>query len=297
MKVFYSDKYTIPLPPDHRFPMVKYKLVKEGLLNEGILSIDEIFEPHLATQNELLLAHTASYVNDVFLGTLNANAIRKIGFPWSEGLVQRSQATVGGAIDAAYEALQNGISGNLAGGTHHAFADSGEGYCVFNDLAVVCQLLLSTNEVQRIAIIDLDVHQGNGNAAILGQNPQVFIFSMHGEKNYPFRKVASTLDIGLPDGTSDEGFLFELKKYLPSVFSFNPELVLYQAGVDPLFSDALGRLSLSHEGLVERDRLVLAECRKRSIPISLALGGGYAKPIEDTVKAHLGTYRVAKELF
>jgi len=245
----------------------------------------------------LMLAHTREYVEAVLNGTLSEFQIRKIGFPYSEALVKRSLATVGGALAAAEEALRSGVSGNLAGGTHHAFADSGEGYCVFNDLAVVTKYLLTVQKVRRVAIVDLDVHQGNGNAAILGGRDDVFIFSMHGAKNYPFRKPPSTIDIDLPDGTSDKEFLSILKEYLPKVFVFKPDMVLYQAGVDPLKEDALGRLSLTHEGLQERDRLVLKECRKHGIPVSLALGGGYAKPIDLTVEAHIGTYKAVREVF
>jgi acetoin utilization deacetylase AcuC-like enzyme len=266
-------------------------------LREGVARDDELHEPPLPSPDTLRLAHTHEYVEAVLNGTLSEFQIRKIGFPYSEALVKRSLATVGGALAAAEEALRNGVSGNLAGGTHHAFANSGEGYCVFNDLAVVTKYLLTVEKVRRVAIVDLDVHQGNGNAAILGGREDVFIFSMHGAKNYPFRKVPSTIDIDLPDGTSDKEFLSILKEYLPKVFAFKPDIVLYQAGVDPLKEDALGRLSLTHEGLQERDRLVLKECRKHGIPVSLALGGGYAKPIDLTVEAYVGTYKAVREVF
>jgi acetoin utilization deacetylase AcuC-like enzyme len=297
VKVFYSDHYTIPLPEGHRFPIEKYRLLRFALLREGVARDDELHEPPLPSPDTLRLAHTHEYVEAVLNGTLSEFQIRKIGFPYSEALVKRSLATVGGALAAAEEALRNGVSGNLAGGTHHAFANSGEGYCVFNDLAVVTKYLLTVEKVRRVAIVDLDVHQGNGNATILGGRDDVFIFSMHGAKNYPFRKVPSTIDIDLPDGTSDKEFLSILKEYLPKVFAFKPDIVLYQAGVDPLKEDALGRLSLTHEGLQERDRLVLKECRKHGIPVSLALGGGYAKPIDLTVEAHVGTYKAVREVF
>jgi acetoin utilization deacetylase AcuC-like enzyme len=297
MKVFYSDHYTMPLPEGHRFPIEKYRLLRYALLRDGVVRDDELHEPPMPSAETLMLAHTHEYVAAVLNGTLNEFQIRKIGFPYSEALVKRSLATVGGALAAAEEALRSGVSGNLAGGTHHAFADSGEGYCVFNDLAVVTKYLLTVEKVRRVAIVDLDVHQGNGNATILGGRDDVFIFSMHGAKNYPFRKVPSTIDIDLPDGTSDKEFLSILKEYLPKVFAFKPDIVLYQAGVDPLKEDALGRLSLTHEGLQERDRLVLKECRKHGIPVSLALGGGYAKPIDLTVEAHVGTYKAVREVF
>ncbi|MCS6988671.1 MAG: histone deacetylase [Chloroherpetonaceae bacterium] len=297
MKVFYSDHYTIPLPDGHRFPMEKYRLIRLALLRDGVLRDDELAEPPMPSAETLTLAHAPDYVQAVTNGTLTEFQIRKIGFPYSAALVRRSYATVGGALAAAEEALRNGISGNLAGGTHHAFADSGEGYCVFNDLAVVTNHLISVQKVKRVAIIDLDVHQGNGNAAILGGRSDVFIFSMHGAKNYPFRKVPSTLDIDLPDGTGDKDFLAILKDCLPKVFAFKPDIVLYQAGVDPLKEDALGRLALTLEGLQERDRLVLKACRKHGIPVSLALGGGYAQPIDLTVEAHVGTYKAVRETF
>ncbi|KER10943.1 MAG: deacetylase [[Candidatus Thermochlorobacteriaceae] bacterium GBChlB] len=297
MTVFYSDRYTIPLPDGHRFPMEKYRLLRLALLREGVLRDSELAEPALATRDQLLLAHSAAYIDSICNGTASPDVIRRIGFPWSQGLVARSLATVGGAISAAETALRDGVSGNLAGGTHHALRNAGEGYCVFNDLAVAALWLLEKQSVSRVAIVDLDVHQGNGNSDILGGRNDVFIFSMHGAKNYPFRKVASTVDIDLADGTGDAEFLAILQTVLPRVFEFKPDLVLYQAGVDPLKEDTLGRLALSHQGLMERDRMVLSECKRHGVPVSLALGGGYAKPIDLTVEAHVGTYRVVKEIF
>lgn len=297
MRVFYSERYTIDLPDGHRFPMEKYRLIRLALLREGVVRDSELLEPPLATHDQLLLAHSPDYVDAICSGSASPDVIRRIGFPWSEGLVLRSLATVGGALAAAEAALQDGVSGNLAGGTHHALRNSGEGYCVFNDLAVVALWLLGRKQVRRVAIIDLDVHQGNGNSEILGGHEDVFIFSMHGAKNYPFRKVPSTLDVALPDHTSDAEFLDALALHLPKVFDFQPDIVLYQAGVDPLKEDALGRLALTHQGLMERDRMVLTACKRLGIPVSLALGGGYAKPIELTVEAHVGTYKVVREIF
>ncbi|PIO48751.1 MAG: histone deacetylase [[Chlorobium] sp. 445] len=277
--------------------MEKYRLIRLALLREGVVRDSELLEPPLATHDQLLLAHSPDYVDAICSGSASPDVIRRIGFPWSEGLVLRSLATVGGALAAAEAALQDGVSGNLAGGTHHALRNSGEGYCVFNDLAVVALWLLGRKQVRRVAIIDLDVHQGNGNSEILGGHEDVFIFSMHGAKNYPFRKVPSTLDVALPDHTSDAEFLDALALHLPKVFDFQPDIVLYQAGVDPLKEDALGRLALTHQGLMERDRMVLTACKRLGIPVSLALGGGYAKPIELTVEAHVGTYKVVREIF
>jgi acetoin utilization deacetylase AcuC-like enzyme len=223
--------------------------------------------------------------------------MKRIGFPWSIDLYERSRATVGGAISAARAALKDGISGNLAGGTHHAHADRGEGFCVFNDIAVAAKILKSENLAQRIAIIDLDVHQGNGNSSILAHDKDIFILSLHGEKNYPYKKISSTLDIGFEDGTKDAEYLLKLKEALDVVLDFDPDFIFYQMGVDPLKEDILGNLHLTFEGLMERDRMVLSAAKEREIPISLALGGGYAKPIELTVVAYANTYRVVRELW
>lgn len=297
MKVFYTDKYTVDLPVGHRFPMEKYRLVREALLKEQVLEPDELYEPKIVSPETVTLAHTRKYVESICNGTIDPKAMRRIGFPWTPALVTRSLASVGGALCAAEEALESGVSGNLAGGTHHALVNAGEGYCVFNDIAVVILYLLKNKKINRAAIVDLDVHQGNGNSDILADRKEVFVFSMHGEKNYPFRKVPSTLDIALPDNTTDDDYLAALEKALPKVFDFEPEIVFFQAGVDPLKEDVLGRLALSKEGLAKRDRLVLSECKKRSIAISLALGGGYAKPIQLTVEAHTQTYKIVKEVF
>lgn len=297
MKVFYTDKYTVDLPAGHRFPMEKYRLVRESLLKENVLQLNELYEPEVVSPEIVILAHTRKYVESICSGTIDPKAMRKIGFPWSPSLVTRSLASVGGAMCAAKEALETGVSGNLAGGTHHALINGGEGFCVFNDIAVTILYLLKHKKIHRAAIVDLDVHQGNGNSAILGDKKEVFIFSMHGEKNYPLRKVPSTLDIALADNANDDEYLSLLKGALPNVFSFNPDIVFFQAGVDPLKEDTLGRLALSKAGLAERDRIVLSECQKHNTPISLALGGGYAKPISLTVEAHTQTYKIAKELF
>ncbi|MBI4853660.1 MAG: histone deacetylase [Acidobacteria bacterium] len=297
MKVFYTDKYIVELPDGHRFPMNKYRLVRESLLEKGILAIQELYEPEIVSPEIVTLAHTRKYVESICSGTIDSKAMRRIGFPWSPSLVTRSLASVGGALCAAKVALEIGISGNLAGGTHHALINAGEGFCVFNDIAVVILYLLKHKKIHRAAIVDLDVHQGNGNSAILGDRKEVFIFSMHGEKNYPLHKVPSTIDIGLEDNTSDNQYLALLENALPKVFDFQPDIVFFQAGVDPLKEDTLGRLALSKEGLAKRDKIVLSNCKKHNIPISLALGGGYAKPIQLTVEAHTQTYKIAKEIF
>lgn len=297
MRLFYTDQFVIELPEGHRFPMQKYRMVREGLLAENLFTPDELSEPELPSRETMLLAHTSRYLTAVCEGTLERKEVRRIGFPWTEALVRRSLASVGGCIEAAQEALRSRVSGCLAGGTHHANADWGEGYCVFNDIAVAVLKLFQEGKIQRAAIVDLDVHQGNGNSAILGSRKDTFIFSMHGEKNYPFQKVPSTLDIGLPDDTRDEEYLYLLEEALPRVFDFGPDIVFYQAGVDPLREDLLGRLSLSHSGLAERDRMVLSACKRYGVPVALLLGGGYSRPIELTVEAHIQTYRIVKEIF
>jgi acetoin utilization deacetylase AcuC-like enzyme len=230
-------------------------------------------------------------------GSVSKDIIRRIGLPWSETLMRRSRATVGGAMAAARSAIEHGVSGQLAGGTHHAHRDFGSGFCVFNDLAVTALTLLEQGVVDRIAVLDLDVHQGDGNAAILKERPDVFVVSVHGEKNFPFRKVPSDLDVELPDGTEDEAYIDALLEAVPAVTAFKPDLLLYLSGADPLKQDRLGRLSLSFEGLVERDRIVFELCRRRGIPVSVAIGGGYADPIADSVTVYANTFRTAREVF
>lgn len=257
-----------------------------------------VLEPSpLAERSELEQAHSAAYVTSILEGTVAPDVQRRIGLPWSETLALRSRATVGGSIAAARQALRDGVSGQLAGGTHHAHRDFGSGYCVFNDLATAALTLLAEGRVRRLAIIDLDVHQGDGNAAILAGNPSVFVLSIHGENNFPFRKVPSTLDIGLPDGAGDGAYLSAVADGLAAVASFSPELVLYLSGADPLASDTLGRLALTFDGLKARDRLVFEMCRRRDVPVSIAIGGGYANPISDSVEAYANTFRVARDIF
>lgn len=297
MQVFYSDTFTLPLPEKHRFPGSKYRMLRERLISDGLVREDELMESPLAQTEDILRAHDADYVEAFETGTLDEKAIRRIGFPWSKQLVTRTRATAGGAVAAAEAALEDGIAGQLAGGTHHAHRDFGSGYCIYNDFAIAALSLIETGRLSRIAIIDLDVHQGDGNAAILKNHPQTFVFSMHGEKNFPFRKHASDLDVALPDAIEDTAYLDTLDEYLPAVFAFAPDLVLYQTGVDGLSEDKLGRLNLTHQGLMARDKRVLSECLSRGIPVSMGIGGGYANPIEASVEAYANTYRVAKSLY
>ena len=298
MRVFHCDAYAVPLPPGHRFPMPKYRLLRERLLAEGTLREGDFTASAPIGVDLLLLAHDREYVDAVASGGLDDAAVRRLGFPWSEQLVLRSRASVSGTLAAARDALCNGVAGNLAGGTHHAFADHGEGYCVFNDHAVAARSLQLEGLVDRAVIVDLDVHQGNGTAAIFAGDDSVFTFSMHGARNFPFRKQRSSLDVELPDGCEDAEYLGLLAQNLPDALDASrADVLFYQGGVDPLAEDALGRLRLTHEGLRARDRLVFTQARDRGIPVVLTLGGGYAKPLEASVEAHCGTYREARAVF
>lgn len=298
MRVFHSDRYAIPLPPGHRFPLDKYRRLRELLLSHEVLMPAELEESVPVEREALLRAHTPSYVDAVLLGRLTEAEQRRMGFPWSEGLVIRSRASVGGTLAAARSALEHGIAGNLAGGTHHAFAEHGEGYCVFNDIAVTLRTLQAERRIARAVVVDLDVHQGNGTAAIFEGDDSVFTFSMHGEHNFPFHKTRSSRDVGLEDDAGDAAYLELLADHLPQVLeAAGADLLVYQAGVDPLAEDTLGRLCLTHQGLRERDRMVLEAAWCRGLPVVLTLGGGYAKPIEPTLEAHLGTYEMARQVF
>jgi acetoin utilization deacetylase AcuC-like enzyme len=295
VKAWHCDGREVPLPEGHRFPMQKYKLLRQRLLEEQVFSEGELFASGLVERELLLFAHEPSYVDAVFQGTLTDTELRRLGFPWSEGLVLRSRASVFGTVAAARAALDDGIACNLAGGTHHAFAAEGTGFCVFNDIAVAARTLFREGLAERAAVIDLDVHQGDGTAAIFAGDPSVFTFSMHGAKNFPFRKQESSLDLELPDGCGDAEYLSLLERYLPLVLDeAASQIVFFQAGVDPLDGDRLGRLKLSLAGLRLRDRMVLRAARERGLPIVVTLGGGYARPVSLSVEAHLGTFREAR---
>jgi acetoin utilization deacetylase AcuC-like enzyme len=298
MRAWYADHHEVPLPPQHRFPMAKYRALRERLLERGVLAPGDLEPGPLLPREVLALAHGEAYLRACFEGTWDQPAQRRLGFPWSEALLRRSQSSSGGTLAAARHALQAGFAGNLAGGTHHAAADSGSGYCVFNDLAVTTLVLLLERRVGAVLIVDLDVHQGDGTAAILAGEARAFTFSMHGEKNFPFRKQRSSLDVGLPDGCGDEPYLALLGAHLPAMLeAARPDLLLYQAGVDPLEEDTLGRLHLTHAGLRARDRAVFEAARRAGVPLALTLGGGYAKPLEATVLAHEGTWLEARAVF
>ena len=274
--------------------MAKYRILRDRLAEDGWFRFESA---HLAPPEIIQLAHDSGYVRDFLQGTLSESAIRRIGFPWSEGLVKRSLASVGGTLSATCDAFDSGWGGNLAGGTHHAFRAEGSGFCVFNDIAIAIQWLRSQSRIQRAAVIDLDVHQGDGTAQIFENNPEVLTLSMHAKSNFPFRKQQSTIDVELEDGTGDREYLGALEGVLGRVFDFHPDIVFYQSGVDALGTDTLGRLAMTSAGLKERDRRVLAAAREHGIPIVITLGGGYSRPIELTAEAHANTYRTAWEIF
>jgi acetoin utilization deacetylase AcuC-like enzyme len=290
-----SAAYQIPLPAGHRFPIEKYTLLRDAVIAEGLVPAERVREPERAVVDELELVHTPEYVRRFTRGELTPAEVRRIGFPWSEHLVERSYRSVGGTVAAARAALEEGTAVNLAGGTHHAFPDHGEGFCVFNDVAVAIRVLQRERRIARAAIVDLDVHQGNGTHAIFAGDASVYTFSMHGGRNYPFAKVPGCLDIELPDGTGDDSYLAALAPALPRVLAAaRPDLVVYLAGADAHEGDRLGRLALTFDGLARRDALVLAACREVGLPVAITIAGGYGRDIADTVRVHLNTVRVAR---
>jgi len=297
MKVFYSDQFVLPLPEGHRFPMNKYSMLRERVERADICGPGELLLPHAVTDEEILRAHDPDYLKKVVTGTLTDKEIRRIGFPWSERMVERSRRASGGTLDACRAALEEGISANLAGGTHHAFAGNGEGFCVLNDSAIAARALRAEGLVGKVAVLDTDVHQGNGTAAILHGDPHVFTFSIHGAKNYPFHKEESDLDVPLPDGADDEAFLAALSGALDLVLdSAAWDLAIFLAGADPFENDKLGRLSVTKEGLARRDQIVLEACRERGIPVAVTMAGGYAKDVGDTVDIHFQTIQRAANM-
>lgn len=297
MPFYFPDTPDLPLPPGHRFPAGKYRMLRERAKAEGLFTGVGLIASPPASISDLVYAHDERYVADALFGRLSADAMRRIGIPWSEILIARSLATVGGSLAAARDALGDGIAGQLAGGTHHAHRDFGSGFCLFNDLAVVALTLLDEGAVRRVTILDCDVHQGDGTAAILRHVAGVQTISIHGATNFPFRKVASDLDIALPDGTEDAAYLAALDRALVAVEDFAPDLLLYLSGADPLAADRLGRLSLTPQGLAARDRAVFRFAKVRGLPLSIAIGGGYAEPISITVDAYLATFRAARDVY
>lgn len=297
MKLFYTDQFVLPLPDTHSFPMAKYRLLRERVEASGLIPSDDLVLPHAATDEELARAHDLDYIQAASEGRLSVDAIKRIGFPWSPELIERSRRSSGATIAACGVALSEGIAVNLAGGTHHAFRDHGEGYCLFNDSVVAARAMQADGRVRRVVVIDLDVHQGNGTAALCRDDPSIYTFSMHGEKNYPIRKEQSDLDIALADRTEDTAYLDALTRGLNQALDDSlPDMAIYLAGSDPYFDDRLGRLALTKAGLAERDRLVFDACRKKGLPLTITMAGGYAKNVEDTVDIHWQTVRQAIEL-
>lgn len=297
MRAYYSDTFVLPLPPDHRFPMAKYALLRERILAEGILSPADLHLPDAATDEQLMRAHDADYLERVKNGTLTEREMRRIGFPWSPEMVERSRRSSGATIAACRAALEDGISVNLAGGTHHAFPDHGAGYCVFNDAAVAARAMQAENRVHRVVILDLDVHQGDGTAAIFAGDTSVFTFSVHGAKNFPFHKQQSSLDIELPDGTGDADYLAIVEEGTRrALAAAGADMAIYLAGADPYAGDRLGRMSVSIGGLAERDRIVFRLCAEAGLPVAVAMAGGYAKNVDDIVTIHAQTVRLAHSL-
>jgi acetoin utilization deacetylase AcuC-like enzyme len=297
MRVAYSPRYYADIGAAHVFPIRKFELVRDRLLGEGTLSPKQIVEPQAASVEDVLLVHTEDYVRRLRAGTLTEREIRRLGLPWSKALVRRSFLAAGGTMLAARWALEDGVGSNLAGGTHHAFADHGEGFCVLNDVAIAIRASRRDGLIRRAGVVDCDVHQGNATALIFAEDESVFTFSMHGAKNYPLFKTRSTLDVELADGTGDESYLATLAAHLPRVFEHGPEIVFYLGGADPYEGDKLGRLSLSIDGLRERDELVLRECRARRIPVVTVMSGGYAANIAETVEIHCNTLRAVRKVY
>lgn len=298
LKIAYSDIFRYSVPEKHRFPMQKYTMIPERLLAEGTINSDNFFAPARLSEDEILTTHTADYWYQLKTQTLPRKEARAIGFEMTPALVERGRYIAHATYECALFAKQYGVAMNVAGGTHHAFADHGEGFCVFNDVCIASNLLLNRGQAQKILIVDLDVHQGNGNASIMADESRVFVFSMHGAKNYPFRKQKSDLDIELDNDTGDKEYLHILKDTLPRLINeFVPDLIFYQSAVDVLATDKLGKLGLTIEGCKARDEYVLRQAKLANIPVAIVMGGGYSEDIEDVVEAHCNTFRLAQQIY
>lgn len=298
LKIAYSPVYKYELPDGHRFPMIKYELIPEQLLYEGAVTHDNFFHPEQLDRSQLILTHTKDYLDKLENLSLDRKEVRNIGFPVKKQLIERGKYIAHGTLECAHHAQKYGCAMNIAGGTHHSFADRGEGFCIYNDIAISSNILLHEGIVKKILVIDLDVHQGNGTAKIFERDDRVFTFSMHGERNYPTRKEISNLDIGLPDKTEDDLFLKTLMNTLPRLIDeVQPDIIFYLSGVDIIESDKLGRLSVSKEGCKKRDRYVFEQCKLNNIPVAVSMGGGYSPKISDIVDAHSNTFREALDVF
>lgn len=298
LRIAYSPIYKYQLPQGHRFPMIKYELVPEQLLYEGTITESHFFHPDPLDEETLLLTHSPEYWHRLKHQEWTRKEERAVGFPMSPQLIHRGLHIANGTLECARFAQKHGVALNIAGGTHHAYRSHGEGFCVFNDIAIAANALLHEGAIRQILIIDLDVHQGNGTAHLFRNEPRVFTFSMHGAKNYPTRKEVSDLDIGLPDQTEDEPYLRILRNILPRLFDrVQPDLVFFLSGVDVLATDKLGRLALSIQGCRERDRMVLSACRDYQVPVAVSMGGGYSERIAHIIDGHANTFRIAQELF
>jgi acetoin utilization deacetylase AcuC-like enzyme len=297
MKIFHCDRFTFPLPPKHRFPIRKYVLLREAVMAAGLVAPEDLVVPEPASDEQILRAHDEDYLWRVQNGQLTVKEIRRIGLPWSPELVERARRAAGGTIEACRAALLDGVSVNLAGGTHHAFRDHGQGFCLFNDSIIAARTLQAEGSVQRVVILDCDVHQGNGTAAMAAGDPTIFTFSIHSEQNFPLHKEPSDLDIGLDDKTGDAAYLEALQAGVRRALDLaEADLAIYVAGADPYEDDLWGHLALSKAGLAERDRMVLELCRQAAVPVVTVMAGGYGRRIEDTVDIHLQTVRIAAEM-
>lgn len=296
MIAYYTDTFVLPLPEEHRFPMRKYAGLRRRVLDDGTLNADQLCIPHAATDTQILRCHDAEYLHKITTGTLSPREITRIGFPWSPQLVERSRRSSGATICALRQAFSDGVSANLAGGTHHAGRNHGEGYSVFNDAAIAAREVQAQGLAKRVLIIDCDVHQGNGTADITRDDPSIFTLSIHGEKNFPFRKINGNMDIGLDTGTQDAEYLAILSVALErAIFLAQANAAIYIAGADPFAGDRLGKLSLSKAGLAARDRMVLTACQGAGLPVAVVMGGGYAPNIADIVDIHAQTIKIAAE--
>jgi acetoin utilization deacetylase AcuC-like enzyme len=297
-KIAWSGRFLYTLPEGHRFPIGKYELVKDQLLHEGTITEDNLYDPGLVDEETILLTHTADYWQKLKNLSLTPKEIRKIGLPVTELVVNRARNSVAGTISSAEHALEHGIGMNLAGGTHHAYADHGEGFCILNDIAIANNYLLYNQKAEKILIIDLDVHQGNGTAHIFRNEDRVFTFSIHGENNYPLIKEKSDLDIGLPVGTEDDYYLEVIREYVPEIIKkVQPDIIFYQSGVDILKNDKLGKVNISLKGTLIRDKIVIQSCHEENIPLVITMGGGYTATLRELVEGHCNTFRTAIDVY